>query len=273
MQAEDASRSSGSSGAGAPGAREWLQGTGYFAESAPKAERFRKCLKFETSTKLHPVHLAFTAVLGQRQDIHIALFTPRLVCISRGDQRVRTTVELGFSVAEAFALWADINARIRAVGHSCATYKIIRAKQGRKGARGRRRAPRLEAAATAHDSNLMSSSLAAVAEDVQSAPRGARRGRGASRGALSASFAAEESTVLMPKAEPQDEQPWWKQSGDDVELGALGGVEGAAWLPGLRPLLSEFQVVRRCLLPAAVADYECALFCFRSCCPLLLRML
>ena len=59
-----------------------------------------------------PVRIAFAAVLGPQKDIYLTLFTPPLICISRGDQRLRATVALGLPAAAAHSLWADINAHI-----------------------------------------------------------------------------------------------------------------------------------------------------------------
>lgn len=96
----------------------------------------------------NPVHLAFVAVLGPQKDIFLTLFTPPLLCISRGDQRLRATTSLGFSPSEAHTLWLDINAHITsrnetsaggaaraACGNACGTksvYKIIRERGGRR---------------------------------------------------------------------------------------------------------------------------------------------
>jgi hypothetical protein len=105
--------------------------------------RHRACVDVSFATGTRPrdvqqqVHLAFVAQLPSG-DILVALFTPPLVCISRGDQRLRTTVELGIASEHALALWKDINARIRASGAVAGLYKIIEpSSRLRKG--GRRR--------------------------------------------------------------------------------------------------------------------------------------
>ena len=59
-----------------------------------------------------PVHVAFVAVLEPEKDIHLTLFTPPLLCISRGDQRLRATASLGLPCAAALSLWQDISTKI-----------------------------------------------------------------------------------------------------------------------------------------------------------------